>query len=294
VISVAADAVAVDQWATLTSFNNARRMKLIDDTIYIATSGGLLVAADPNQPPSMYNNLNGLGTIDISDVIKDAAGQLWVAGFGRVVKFDGMQSVQFPFIDNGGDRFQVYSLADDGDYLWVGTQLGLVLFSKIDDGGQIQDSYGQFGDLNSQPAVYDIAIDGDSIWLATSAGLAVGLKTDPVALKAPSAWTVFGPANFPVIGTGSMSRLALYETSVYVGTARSAFRLDRTPLDTTFTELTIGQDSSFTDLKIENDTLFMYYAGGVGVVKNSVASYLPLSGLPSKGTVTGLNTGTYR
>ncbi len=269
-------------------------MKLIDDTIYIATSGGLLITTDPGDLPEMYNNLNGLGTIDISDVIKDADGQLWVAGFGRLIKFDGMNSSQYPFIDNDGDRFRVYALADDGENIWVGTQLGLILFSKTADGGQIEDSYTQFGNLNPQPAVFDITIDGDSIWLATSAGLAVGLKTDPVALKAPAAWTVFGPDDFPILGTGSMSRMALFESKVYLATARSAFRMDRLPLDTVFTELTIGRDSAFTDLKVENDTLFMYYAGGVAVVKDTVASYLPLAGLPTKGLSTGLNTGSYR
>ncbi|MBK7143130.1 MAG: T9SS type A sorting domain-containing protein [bacterium] len=291
---VSEDASAADRWVTLTSFSEVNRMKLIDDSVYLATSGGLLVAADPQSFPRLYTNLNGLGTTSIYDVVKDADDRLWVAGLGRLAMLGADDSQLYPFYDNDGKPFQLYALADDGEFLWVGTGKGLVLFSKQNDGGQIEDSYTQFGDLNPDAVVYDIVLDGDTIWLATSSGLAVADKSDPVALKAPSNWTVFGPNDFPVLGTGSMSRLAAFESDIYVGTERSALRLDREIGDTTFTELTIGRDSVFNDLKVENDTLFMYYSGGLAVVKDGVNSRINLTGLPTQNFKSGLNTGSYR
>ncbi len=291
---VAGDGVAEDRWVTLTSFSDVNRMKLIDDSIYIAASGGLVVASDPTSTPHMFTNLNGLGTTSIYDVIKDAEERLWVAGMGRLAMMSPDGAEIYPFYDNDGKPFQIYALADDGDRLWAGTAKGLVLFSKTEDGGQIEDSYTQFGDLNPGAEVKDIAINGDSIWIATSAGLAVADKSNPVALKAPANWTVFGPDDFPQLGSGAMNRLALFESDVFVATDRSAFRLDREIGDTLFTELSVGVDSTFNDLKVENDTLFMYYSGGLAIVKNGVNTRLNLAGLPSQNMTSGLNTGGYR
>lgn len=288
------DVVAEDRWVTLTSFSDVNRMKLIDDSIYIAASGGLVVASDPTSTPHMFTNLNGLGTTSIYDMIKDAEERLWVAGMGRLAMMSPDGAEIYPFYDNDGKPFQIYALADDGEMLWAGTAKGLVLFSKTEDGGQIEDSYTQFGDLNPGAEVKDIAIDGDSIWLATSAGLAVADKSNPVALKAPANWTVFGPDDFPQLGSGAMNRLALFESDVFVATDRSAFRLDREIGDTLFTELSVGVDSTFNDLKVENDTLFMYYSGGLAIVKNGANTRLNLAGLPSQNMTSGLNTGGYR
>ncbi len=288
------DVAAEDRWVTLTSFSDVNRMKLIDDSVYIAASGGLVVASDPTSTPHMFTNLNGLGTTSIYDMIKDAEERLWVAGMGRLAMMSPDGAEIYPFYDNDGKPFQIYALADDGDMLWAGTAKGLVLFSKTEDGGQIEDSYTQFGVLNPGAEVKDIAIDGDSIWLATSAGLAVADKSNPVALKAPANWTVFGPDDFPQLGSGAMNRLALFESDVFVATDRSAFRLDREIGDTLFTELSVGMDSTFNDLKVENDTLFMYYSGGLAIVKNGANTRLNLAGLPSQNMMSGLNTGGYR
>ncbi len=291
------DVAAEDRWVTLTSFNEVRAMKwlpnpdnVFESSLYMTTSGGLLVAADPNSPPQIFNNLNGLGTVDVSDVLMDAFATLWVCGSGKLVKLTQEGSKVFSIVDNANVPIQTYCLSDEGNFLWIGTSRGLILFSKWNDGGQIQDSYEQFGDLNPQPAVYDIIqTEGDTIWLATSEGLAVANASNPVALKAPTSWTVFGAGEFPILGSGSMSKLARFENEIYLATEHSAFRLDRTVSDTSFFELAMGRDSTINDLVVENDTLFMYYEGGLAYVKGGVFTKLTLPGLPSQNLSTGIN-----
>jgi hypothetical protein len=203
-------------WTTLTSLKEVRRMRTIHDTVFAATAGGLMVITDPTKPGAVYDNLSGLRATDLTDIIEAADGQKWVAAQGKLIKFSGTQPEVYPFIDVDGKPVRLLCLADDGDNLWVGTSIGLVLFSKVNDGGQIQDSYQMFGTLNAAPNVNDILLAGDSIWLATSAGVAVAVRSVPNQLKVPSFWTTYGPGDYPELGTSQPRRIVLFESNYYI------------------------------------------------------------------------------
>ncbi len=284
---------AQPRWVTISSFNDVRRMKLINDSLYVATSGGLLVIADPNKPGRTLTNVDGLGTTDLTDIIVDSAGQTWITGAGRLIKFGDQSRAPYLFFDNNDQLFRLLCVVDDGDFLWIGSELGLILFSKSRGGGQIQDSYTQFGSLNASPAVQGIFLQGDSLWVATSAGLAVTDRRDKVRMKSPAAWTSFNLNNHPELGTSNIRRVVAFESNLYIATDVDAFRLDRSPSDTVFTVVPIGQNWDFTDLKVENDTLFFYFGNGLGCLNSGNFAYVTLSGLPGP-PQTGLNTGSYR
>jgi len=279
-------------WQTISSLKDVRKMRLIDGTLWVATSGGLMAVTDADSPGRKYDNLDGLGTTDITDIIEDVNGQKWVTGFGRLIKFSEEESKQFLF-EKDNALLSLFCVVDDGDKLWIGTDSGLVLFSKTIDGGQIQDSYGQFGNLSANPEVKDILLAGDTIWIATSSGLAVAEKTNPMLLKSPAAWAVFSIEDYPELGAEEIQRVALFEGALYVATSNGMFRLDRSPGDTSFAVMPIGIGQAISDFKIENDSLFFYYNGGMGVVKDSTFSSLPTGGLPSF-PFTGANNGAYR
>jgi hypothetical protein len=287
------DLVAEQRWVTMTSYNDVRRMRQIHDSLYIATSGGLLVVGSPDEAGKKYTNLDGLGTVDLTDVIEDASGQIWISGLGRLIKWGDHTQDPYLFLDNDNNLIPLYCIADDGEFLWVGSSLGLILFSKSLSGGQIQDSYQLFGNLSAAPAVQDVLLIGDSIWVATSAGLAVADRRDHVKLKSPTAWTSFNISNHPEMGTSNMKRVVSFESSIYVATANGAYRVDRTPPDTTFELLTRGQGSSFSDLKVENDSLFLYYIDGLAAIKNGNIASLPISGMVA-GPTTGASFGSAR
>ena len=279
-------------WQTLTSFKEVRRLTVIDDTLYTATSGGLLRISAPGLPGRQSIHTDGLGTTDLRDAIVDADGRRWLAGRGRLIRFDDLASRQYLFSDNDGTGLSLYSLVDDGDNLWIGVGIGLVLFSKDVDGGQIQDSYTLFGDLNPSPIVHQVRLHDDSLWLATSSGLAVAPSTDPMLLKSPLTWTVFDVGRYPELGNDTIRSVAVFEGDVYVATARGAFRLDRSPVDTGFTRLTIA-DSQVVSLVVEDDSMFVYHFDGIGVVTGGAEADLPTTGLPTR-PVTGGRFGADR
>jgi hypothetical protein len=292
ILSSTVTVAAEINWTTLTSLKDVRRMRTFHDSVYIATGGGLLIVTDPNTPGKIFDNLSGLQATDLTDIIEAADGQKWVVAQGRLIKFGITQSQVYPFFDTDGNSIRLLCLADDGDNLWVGTSIGLVLFSKINDGGQIQDSYVMFGALDPSPAVNDILLVGDSIWLATSAGVAVADRRVPTQLKVPSTWKTWGPGAYPELGTAQPRRVVLFESQYYVGTSDGLFQLDRTPVDT-LAKLAFGVPPWVTELKIENDSLFIYLPDGLGVLKSGAITLLGTFGLPIF-PVNGTNTGSYR
>ncbi len=285
-------ALAAQKWVTLTSFKDVRRMRVIHDSLYVATSGGLLVIGDSSEAGRRYTNLDGLGTVDLTDIMVDATGQTWITGAGRLVKF-GSNQEPYLFFDNDNQLFRLLCVVDDGDYLWIGSELGLILFSKKQFGGEIEDSYTMFGTLNPSPAVQGILLDGDSIWVATSAGLAVTDRRDRIRMKSPASWTTFSINNNPELGSSDFNRIVSFESNFYVATSNGAFRLDRSVSDTTFVPLQTGRGADCSDLQVANDSLFLYTADGLAVWSAGSVMFLPATGL-SGAPQTGLNNGQYR
>jgi len=280
---VALESVSAYDWRSLTSFGDARRMRVINDTLFVATSGGLLAITDPGLPGAQYTNLDGLGTVDLTDIIEDNAGRKWISGNGRLIRFDGLASQRYPIIDNDGNPFRLMCVCDDGDFLWLGSDQGLILFSKVNDGGQIQDAFQLFDDLNPAPTVYDIELHGDSIWLATSAGLAGADRSNLNALKSPANWHGYGMGEYPELGTDLVRAVRWFEGSIYVGAETGLFRLDLGA--DSLIKMTYPGPTEVYQLNLERDSLFVYSDAGLGVVADSVASsLLSLSYWPQCGT----------
>ncbi len=286
---IGVESVQAFDWQSLTSFGDARRMRVINDTLFVVTSGGLLAITDPALPGTEYTNLDGLGTIDLTDIIQDNAGQKYITGDGRLIQFDGLASEKYSIIDSTGDPVRIMCVRDDGDYLWLGTDQVLLLWSKVDDGGQIEDYFDSFDDLNSAPIVHDIDLHGDSIWLATSAGLAGADRTNPNALKLYSNWHGYGMSEYPELGTESVRAVKWFEGNIYVGGESGLFRLDQAA--DSLMLMTWPGSRAVWQLNVERDSLFVYSDIGVGVVVGGTVTSLPGFGA---GSQSGTMYGGYR
>ena len=236
--------IAADNWETISSFKDIRRIRLINDTLFLATSGGILALTDPDAPGYMCTNIDGLGTVNMTDIIEAADGQKWATGFGQLVKFDLRSSERFPTLSVYGP-LNLRRVVDDGDRLWIGSDSGLVLFSKVgvDDGGY-RNRY-RITAVNPNPIVFDIFLEGGLIWLATSNGLAVADRSDPIALLAPSNWTLFDINTNPELGINEVRRVTPFEDSLYLITASGVFRMSVGASDTSFTEIPVGSGLEF-------------------------------------------------
>jgi len=262
IITTSVTAADYTDWLTYTSVTDVRYVDYFDDSLQFVTSGGWVKIDPVSLGMRKLTNVDNLGTADLYDIYKDSSGAVWVAGYGRLIRQYDNQFEPYLFFDRNDDLLTLYSLEDDGDYIWVGTSSGLALFSKSHDEGQIEDFYFRFGDLNPEPAVYDILTVGDTIWLATSSGLAVADKSDPDLLKSFTNWTVFGSGSFPLLAGDTVFSLAYFDNSVYVGTTRSALQLSISGTDTSFTKISIREPAKVRNMIVGGDTLFIYTSAG--------------------------------
>ncbi|MFH2049331.1 MAG: two-component regulator propeller domain-containing protein, partial [bacterium] len=272
---------AQTDWTTLTSFKDIHKLMVINDSLYVATMGGLLIIDDYNSPGRIFLNSDGLGTTQITDIIRDDQGQVWLSGYGRLIKFNYDNPEQFLFLPAEGDMFLLTRLADDGSNLWVGTDSGLVLFSKINDGGQIEGHF-PLTSINSFPEINDILIVGDSIWVATSSGLVAADKSNPSALYPPSAWFLYNNENYSELTSNTINAIANFEDKIFIATDSGLYRFDQSISDTNFVLITPTQYRRVFDLEVINDSLYVFYDGnGLGVLKNDLFTTMPTAGLTS-------------
>ena len=278
VVGILPQASHATQWQAFTSLREVRALASSNGILYAATSGGLLLVENPDIPGRGFTNIDGLGSNDLTDVIADADGQIWIATAGRLVRFSPNDPVQFLFTDEDGDPIRLTCLVDDGDFLWIGTEVGLVLFSKEMDDGQIQDSYGRFGTLSDFPAINDIELDGDSIWLATSAGLAVADRTDPRLLKQRSTWTTYDAA---VLGSDMVGQMAWFDGALYFSNISGLNTLSFESGNPELTPVVPDSGVSYYDLMIVSDSLYYFNSQRTGYVVDDITGHIPFGGLGS-------------
>jgi ligand-binding sensor domain-containing protein len=274
-----ASAARAVEFETYTSFGNVRSTAVINDTVFLATSGGLLAVQNPAEAGAQFVNADGLGTVDLTDIIEDADGVRWITAQGRLVRQADGQFESFLTLPVYGD-VRLLTAADDGDQLWIGSDSGLVLFSKINDNGQFENRF-RITSVNPFPPVYDIAIGGDSIWLATANGIAVGNRTDPRALTSPLAWTVYSAAALPALGVDRVDRFADYRGMLYAGNSNGLFQIDTSGGAVSAIVDPVVGSAAIKDLVVNNDSLFIYSTGGVAVIAGSATVQLSLGVLPA-------------
>ncbi len=280
-------AANLDDWTTITSAGAIRHLDHFNDSIQVVTSGGWLRIDPISGGVLKTTNVDGLGSNDLRDILQDRDGVIWIAGNGRLIRYDGGECTQYLFFDQDDKLLPLYCLADDGDSLWVGTSIGLALFSKVNDGGQIEDFYYRYGSLSSEPVVRDVLVVGDSIWLATSAGLATADKSDPRLLKSFINWTVFDRTLFPSLVDDDINALCLYHDTITIGTTGGACQLRVDGADTSFFDLAVPGNAGVADMYGEGDSLFLFTSSGVYIHSDGALTAVNTTGIPSSDFSTG-------
>lgn len=285
-LSATAQTVSSD-WIIFTSQKDVRRFLSLNDSLFAVTSGGLLIITDNQTPGEVILNNDGLGINDLFDITIDDQSIIWIAGQGRLIKYDGLTFEQFLLFDIDDNLISALRLVDDSDYIWVGTEHSLILFDKTSGGGEFLHEYDLFGNLNPSPTINDILLDDNNIWIATSDGLAVADRRNLLQLYNRSSWTSFNIDNFPELNSNIIRDIQLYQENIYLTTTDNLFKLiiDTVINDTSFLDLNLGTNIDINRLDTISDSLFVYYSQNgnpkISYINDIIVVNMPVNGLKS-------------
>ncbi len=273
-----ADAQMMADWETIASQRTIRMLTATPDTVWAVSSGGLVAISDPAQPPTLFTNTDGLGATDLYDFLIDANGDRWVAAGGRLLRQRNGLWTEYAFRDTDNERFDALSLADDGEFIWVGSSLGLVRFAKEIDGGQIQAVYDQFGDLNPSVAVNDVQLIRDTLWLGTADGLAYAPASNPIALFAPTTWSSISRRQFTALGADTIRAIGVTDNGVYLGLPSGLFQYLLRGIDSILTPVA-GLGGGVFTVVVAGDSALVGSSTGLSIVRGTTANPLTITGL---------------
>jgi len=219
------------KWENFTDLKNVRSIGVKGNKYIAATSGGLFIYQSGSEEYKKFTNLNGLVNIDLTAIIVDSQGKVWVgASDGSLILMDlngNILKTIFDIKNSSEANKSINCFYQNGNHMYIGTGYGI---QKIDISNQnfVDAPYYQLGSIPIKTSVTCITVNLDTIFAGTRAGIAYA-KISNNNLNNPSTWQnyVNAPQNEKVnsIETFSGSVFAGSETglSVYTGGAWSLY-----------------------------------------------------------------------
>lgn len=177
VLSLAPAAEAqLRDWTNYTDVNDVNAITSYGDTIWLATSGGLVrfLESDPSNEVRL-TNADGLGDNQLRFVTIDSNGVLWCGGEnGRLSRrrHDKSWSV-YTFEDENGLPIRLNAAAPGPDgFLWVASDKGVHKFDTERNGGEIKESYTRIGDWPDETRIADLLVFSARLWIVSDQGFA--------------------------------------------------------------------------------------------------------------------------
>lgn len=175
----------VGDWTTFTSQTDVRDLLLVGDAIWCATNGGVFRYNIATGDYTLFNNTNGLTSIDARSLAIDQKGRIWVGFTDGSINYYQPSSQQWKSIKEYIGR-RIYDLALIGDSLLVALDLGLSLYDI--NRQEVKETYKRLGwKFPSETAVTYVTIVKREIWAGTALGIARS-SFDRANLMAPESW----------------------------------------------------------------------------------------------------------
>lgn len=242
-------------WTTYTNFNTVYDIVPVGDSLFCATSGGVLVLNTVNQSYQRITNIDGLGGITVKSAAIDTQSTLWFGSTdGKLSRYDLQTKkwkVNNQFTDQNSQKLDLLDIFPDGDRIWVGHNQGLAYFDRDKNGGEIKENYQNFSGMISPVSVNACLVWNNQIWIGTSAGIALADRDD-LNLLDPSHWAGTDQNSGQGLSNDFVLSLTVKSDTLWVGTKSGVYRLN--PADTSFSFTGLG-GLEIRDLQILNGEL---------------------------------------
>lgn len=199
-------------WTNYTNVNGVEGLAASGDTLWLATTGGLVRVVDGNTATAAHlTNANGLGDNDLRFVAQDANGTVWTGGLnGRLCRRytdDSWRNYRFEL--DGSDLPLADAASGPNGFLWVASTIGLHKFDPERHGGEIKETYTRIGGWSASSAVTGVLVTAQYVWVVGPAGVARAQVDDNFLLD-PTRWMSWD--GFP-----ALSVIAEFNGAAYVG-----------------------------------------------------------------------------
>jgi len=268
-------------WQSYTNTDNIRQIKLTENEVWSATSGGVVALNPATGDILKFTNIDGFGGIDFNCVDSDTAGYIWLGTVdGWLSSYSPAGEITNYSVKDSSGFFArsviIYDLFDDGEILWVGNDLGVSKFLKYSNGGEIKDTARRLGNIPNEEDVLALTIIGDYLWAGTDRGVAFIDKNNQ-NIQYYGFWRSFD-AGDNGLGDGHIKSIAAYLDTVMVGTGNGVYSFSVTP-DTLWQS--IGLAGRIVNRLLARDSV-LYAATDNGIFRYDGVSWtsIPSTGLP--------------
>ncbi len=217
-IIVQLNAQGMNDWQTISYMNGVTDMLILDDDIWVTTTGGVYQFDPEDSTYLSYTNIDGLGSLNLSTIEKDIYNHILVGSVdGNISRYDRNFDLWINFNNLSG--VEIVDLYTIEDTLWVGTNSGVAVFLITPDNLEFRDYY---NNLPISPEIgYRIAVFNQQIFYATENGLLYApadfIKNN---LKNADSWKVLTETDG--LPSNSIRDLARTADSMLIGTADGA------------------------------------------------------------------------
>jgi ligand-binding sensor domain-containing protein len=220
---------AIGDWTTITNKGDIRSLKIIGETVWCATNGGIFRYNIIDSSYTNFTNTDGLTSIDIKTLEIDNEKNVWAGTKNGHINVYQAKEKRWEIIDDiiENEKHEIFDFALCGDSLFIGLDIGISLYHHISDPKkrEVKETYKNLGrGFNVEVPVKKIYIHNRDIWAATDYGIAksnLGYSN----LLDPSFWT-----NYTAEKTGLISNtirdICSLNDEIFIATDKGIAKFD--------------------------------------------------------------------
>lgn len=206
-------------WTSYTPKNQFRTLWKTDSILWAGTEGGLVAFSLPKNTFRTWTNTEGLASNEITAMVGDASGKLWIGFSNGFLQCFDPKANQFNTFEDL-KKHSIFCLAIQGDSLFIGLDIGISLFRISRN--EIKETYRHLGNrFHTEIPVYDILIGTNRIWASTEEGIA-SAPLHRVNLMDPENWENWDTANG--LPSGKIPVLFEWQETMYAGTSKGVYQ----------------------------------------------------------------------
>jgi ligand-binding sensor domain-containing protein len=245
-VTISAQKLKLEIWKNYTNINDVRKVAVVDNIIWAATSGGLYKYDLSTKSFTAYTKSEGLSSQDLTALTIDKNGQIWIgSGEGYINVLNPAQgTVQkiYDIYNSSKTQKGINDLFISGDTLFVSHDFGLSLLNTSTS--SFMDNVTKFGSLQIESKVLSVS-RSSLIYACLSTGLAIQIagKTN---LFSPDSWNSYSYSSL------QLNKAVQFKNELFIATGNGLYKFS----DGNFTLFDLAGENVI-DLSVKGSYLYV-------------------------------------